>query len=170
MKAPIYAYVFLTFVVAAQTVHYYPQLPDTVASHFDGGGRANGWASRDTFFLVYWGVFSLHIGMFLLIPFLLRHTPDSLINLPNKDYWLAEDRKEETLDFISRKIYWFGVVTVLLFVIVMELVIRTNLQSTKRLSSTAMWALIGIYLVYAVVWTIGLVKRFRKMPEAAGRL
>ena len=33
----------------AQVAYYYPQLPDTVASHFDLAGNVDGTASKQTF-------------------------------------------------------------------------------------------------------------------------
>lgn len=33
--------------------HYYPQMPDVVASHFDGQGTPNDYTSRDGFFVVF---------------------------------------------------------------------------------------------------------------------
>ena len=34
---------------------------------------------------------------------ILRRIPASLINLPNKDYWMSTERKQGTLDFLSRQ-------------------------------------------------------------------
>ena len=43
------------------------------------------------------GIAALFIG----IPRLLKSTPASLINLPNKSYWLAPERREETMDRLA---------------------------------------------------------------------
>ena len=36
--------------IAAQCGFYGPQMPSTMASHFDGHGEPNGWSSRAAFF------------------------------------------------------------------------------------------------------------------------
>ena len=50
MKGPSIAFLLLVALVSAQVAHYYPLLPDPMASHFGLDGAPNGWSSRVTFF------------------------------------------------------------------------------------------------------------------------
>lgn len=162
-KVQLYIYILLVILAVIQTIFYYPQLPDTLASHFGGSGGANGWSPKETFFLIHFGTILLITGIFLLFPLILRHTPTSIINLPNKKYWLSEERREQTFMFIKEKMYWFGVVNLLLIICTIQLAINANLDSKKGFSSSAMWIILGAYLICLLIWIITFITRFRKV-------
>ena len=163
-KVPLCFYILLVILAVIQTIFYYPQLTDTVASHFGGSGRANGWSSKETFFLIHFGAILLITGISLLFPLMLRHVPASIINLPNKKYWLSEERREQTFMFIKGKMYWFGVVNLLLIICTIQLAINANLHPKEGFSSFAMWMVLGAYLICLLIWIITLITRFRKPP------
>lgn len=75
-------------------------LPPVVASHFAAGGGADGFTPRNA----YLGLMAaISVGIPLLLAIcngLLRFVPPSMVNLPNRDYWLAPERKEETYAFL----------------------------------------------------------------------
>ena len=148
--------------VVLQTLYYYPQLPSTVASHFSSGGRPNGWSSKEGFFGIYLGVFALLLSTFLGLPVLLRRISPAWINLPNRDYWLAPERRDRTVAILGSEMLWFGNATIAFMIAVFELAIRANLPESVRLSEPVMWSLLVAYLVYSVVWLIGFYRRFAK--------
>ena len=41
-KLPFYVYVFLLGIALSQAVYYYPAMPEFMASHFGGSGKADG--------------------------------------------------------------------------------------------------------------------------------
>ena len=81
---------------------YYPQLPDTVASHFSASGEADGWMSRGGFIIFYAALMVFLYGTFVGTGYLMRVLPDSYINVPNKNYWLAPVRREESKRFLEK--------------------------------------------------------------------
>ncbi len=87
-------------VFLAQIVYYYPNLPETVASHFNGLGKPDGWMTKQNFVIFESVLLLIIIFEFTLLPFVIEKMPNSLINLPNKDYWLATERREATLGVI----------------------------------------------------------------------
>src|SRR6478672_2276356 len=72
-------------------------LPDQVAMHFGARGEPNGWASRD-------GYLALMVAQVVVLPALLlvlkvglpRWSP-RFLKVPNRDYWLAEPRRNASL-------------------------------------------------------------------------
>ena len=69
-------------------------LPPVVASHFGPGGAANGFTSKSTYTAF---MLALVIAVPALIGFsamFVRILPPRLINLPNRDYWLAPERSD----------------------------------------------------------------------------
>src|SRR5438477_229129 len=82
---------FFSFVAASV-----PQLPATVATHFGGSGRPNGWMSQRgyaIFIVVFaWVIPTLIVGSCALI----RVLPKRAVNIPHRDHWLAAERIERT--------------------------------------------------------------------------
>ena len=82
------------------------------------------------------------------------------LNLPNNEYWLAPERKDQTVEFIRLHLMYFGIVNVLLAIYVVQLVILANFNAQLRLSNTIVWALM-IYFAYVATWLIWYFIRFR---------
>jgi uncharacterized membrane protein len=74
----------------------YGSMPDRMASHFNFEGKADRYSSRDSFYRVWFIQIAIVNTMVLIVGWLMQKLPASLINLPNKDYWLAtpERRRE----------------------------------------------------------------------------
>jgi uncharacterized membrane protein len=80
---------YLTFVSGSTSL-----LPERVASHFGANGEANGWMSRSGYL---WFVAGMGVGLPLFIiglSFLSKFFPISMVNVPNKEFWLAPGRRE----------------------------------------------------------------------------
>jgi uncharacterized membrane protein len=157
-------FVALLVVSAAQVVIYYSQLPDEVASHFDGSGRANGWSPKEMFFLIDLCTMVLVALVFLFLPRTLSRFSDKSINLPNKDYWLAPERREETARVIHDQMCWFGVATLVFLICVFQLVIEANLNPPPVLSSHFIFLLI-VYLAFTAWWVIKFIGKFARVPK-----
>ena len=118
-----------------------------------------------------WGFFALQVGvtlgigvLFIGMTRLLKSIPLSLINLPNKGYWLAPQRREETLDRLASYFDVFASATVLLLVVVFEL---TSLASRGGGLATNLFlpALVS-YLVFSAGWTVALIRTFASVTPA----
>src|SRR5262245_44653287 len=90
----------------------YPALPERVASHFGTEGKADGWMTKGQFAIFYVAMTGFMTLLFLGIGKLVEVTPNDLINLPNREYWLAPGRRATTIAAISSEMAWFGVALV----------------------------------------------------------
>ena len=144
---------------------YYPSLPERVASHFDAAGRPDGWMSRDAFATTLVLVYALLGGGFLLLPRVLARLPDSMVNVPNKTHWLAPPRRAASLARLGRRLLRFGAVNVVLVVFLVHQTLAVNVGAATTLRGFVP-ALVA-YALYAVIWTVGLVRDFRLPPGAA---
>ena len=45
---------------------------------------------------------------FSFIGWIMKKIPHKMINMPNKEYWFAEERREQSLSIIEKYFYWFG--------------------------------------------------------------
>jgi len=140
---------------------YYGQLPDTVASHFGARGVPNGWMSKRGFFWFEAGLLAVLLLSFAGSTWLCRKLPSKWVNLPHKDYWLAPERKEQTLAVLSDFMLRMGAATMLFMVCIQQLVIDANLRETVQLSEKV-WVLLGIFVIYLVVWLARFYTHFRR--------
>jgi uncharacterized membrane protein len=155
--------------VAFQYSHYYPLLPDTMASHFDGAGRPNGWSSKQAFFGLYLLLAALMNFVFFVFPKILGRFSPSLINIPNRAYWLVPARKDQALAMLDEEMGRFGIATLALMVAVIQLAIQANLPGRSTLHSGSMWVLLGGFAAYTVFWLARIHRRFR-VPSEGSRL
>jgi uncharacterized membrane protein len=148
-----------------QIMYYYPQLPETVASHFDINGNPNGCSSKGLFIGTYIFVMFVTLCSFLILPSLFKYVPVSLISLPNKNYWLSPERKGETFRLITEKMLSFGNATTLFLIITFQLAFEANLNPASHFSSDTMAVLFGGFIVFTIVWTVTFIARFRKADK-----
>ncbi len=144
----------------AQSAYYYSALPEKMASHFNAAGEADGWMSKSSFFIFEGGILLLILAEFALIPYLMKILPASLINLPNRDFWLAKERREETFAAIGEYLEWFSILLLALFIAVNQLVFRANI-ARENLSSTAMLVILGAFFAFTIFWLVKFFRRFK---------
>lgn len=146
----------------AQALYYHPLLPARVASHFGASGAPNGWMPKGA--LVWTDIIAaaLLALLFSATTWSLPKYPDSRINLPNKSYWLAPQRREETFSVITAYFLWFGAATFLLLFDIFHQVFRFNLGQATKLDHPVE-SLIA-YVAFALGWLISFWTRFAKAP------
>jgi uncharacterized membrane protein len=151
---------------AASSVGFaWHRLPLRMASHFDGRGRPDGYMSREAFFSQLAVVGGGTVVLLLLIPALLRFVPSRAINMPHRDYWLAPERRAQTLERIAIWGGWFAIATGALLVVVLELTLRANVAGTN-LDGTAANIGIGLYVVGTLISLVRLIRQFGKPPSS----
>jgi uncharacterized membrane protein len=154
----------LCVLCVAHALYYYPQLPDTVASHFGMGGQPDDWSSKATILAVYLVLVAVLALMFLGFSFGLAHLPVSLLNVPHKEYWLSPERRQETYAFLSSYFLWFASATLLLVFDMMQQTFQVNLGKADALPHPLLS--LGLYIGFALLWCVGLFMRFLKRGAA----
>ena len=142
-----------------------PNLPDPIASHFDSNGVADGWTSRTGFLVLYGGLQLLGGLMLIAAAKLVWVLPTSLLNIPHKDYWLHEERRDETLRFSSHLLILIAGWTALFLVGVFQLTFQANLANNNVLPFGALPALITTYLILLVGVILVLMRKFHRPPH-----
>jgi hypothetical protein len=89
----------------------------------------------------------------------IKVAPASTLNIPNKEYWLAEEQREDTFARIGNQFGWFRVLLMSLFLGINQLVINANL-AVQPLSALS-WGILGIFLVAVFWWTVKLSRQFK---------
>lgn len=135
-------------------------MPDVVASHFGLGGKPDGFMPRSAFIVVMAIVECIVIATAVAGPMLVDRLPPEMVNLPNKEYWLAPEHKAETLARFSGSMESFGAALGALFLVVNALVLRANLRQAPLEESIFVVALVAFF-VFVAVWTVRLFRSFR---------
>jgi uncharacterized membrane protein len=158
---PKLVFITLVMIAAWQGLNAYPMLPDRLASHFDGSGVPNGFQSKPTFFKMYAAVVLLATVFGFVVPRLLALLPNALFNLPNKDYWLAPERRAGTMRIFEAYFGWFGCAILFFAVSVLGFIIQANFHRPPRLDNIFFIILLPLFLGFIIVWTVLFVRRFR---------
>lgn len=161
-RTPLTLLLLLVAAGAWQLLHYYPRLPETIAVHFGASGAPNGWSAKTPFVLIYAAIEAAMALAALAMAFFGQRLPVSFLNMPNRDYWLAQERRGESLALFWTRTVWIEVTTLAFLIVVAEIIFRANLaERGPRL--TGDFALVIIAFVAAVVWqSVDLIRRFSR--------
>jgi uncharacterized membrane protein len=159
------AYAVLLGTALLQSIYFYPRLPETISAHYNTQGVADGWSAKGPFFVFYALLLGLMLALFTLIPRLIQRLPNALINLPNKDYWLAPARRDQTLAVFASQLRWFGVAVIAVLVGVFQLALSANLPGSAGFPTTVALLVLGAFLLFTVAWTIRMLLTWR-IPRA----
>lgn len=137
------------------------QLPEPMASHFGLSGRPDAFMSKEWFFLVMVVVGGGSVAAVFAAPALQRRLPASLLNIPNRNYWLANDeRREIAIERMTAPLNWIGLATAAILAVAVELALRANLHQTNFNNGIFM-IFLGVYfaiVIATLVWTMRLFK------------
>jgi uncharacterized membrane protein len=159
-RLPLWLTVGIVLALIVRIAAVWGELPGTMASHFGVSGQPDGWMSKEGFFLVMAVVGGGTVALlFAMRPFLLR-LPARWINLPNREYWLANDeRRVEALRRLSWFMEWMAMATAALLAVATELAIRANLTQ-RSFANGPFLIFLALYFVFVIAT---LVLQFRAM-------
>lgn len=142
------------------------QLPDTMGSHFGISGRADSFMSKESFFVVMVLIGGGSIATVFAARIWIRRLPPSLVNLPNRDYWLATDERRETaIGRIGSLLDWTGMATAALLALAIELAMRANLHQTNFDNATFMVVFVAYFVFIFAIFFRKI--RLLRVPEGS---
>ena len=153
---------FFAIVLAAiaQCVHDFPLLPERLASHFNASGMPNGWMTKTQFIYLYAVVLVPALAIEFWVPNRIANKPVSKLNLPNKEFWLAPERRTETFAFFDSFFAWYGCVFLFVMVFAMGLAMRANFDSPPHLPTGPIVSDIAGFVLFNVAALIAMFRRF----------
>lgn len=160
--SPKIAFVFASVVLVGHVAFHYPDLPQTLAVHFDARGRPNGFASREAFLLMNVGVVAFFSLLFWAVGWTRKLSP-RFANVPYKDYWLSGERREASMAFVIGWARWLLALVVVLNVLLMGSVLHANLRTPVEIGEWPLYET-GAFLVVLAGMIVWLLRRFPRPP------
>jgi serine/threonine-protein kinase len=137
-------------------------LPPRVGITFGGSGLAHNFMNSNDY-RIYLLVYTIGLPSFIvaMIGWLPKQFPDK-INIPDRDYWLAPQNREDTLLFLSEHAYRLGCLMIFFMLGIQWLVIKANQQDPPKLDNVTFIGFLIGFFISMVLWIISLFFRFRR--------
>ena len=110
--------------------------------------------------LLMFGLPLLVVELNIILP---RFVP-RLLRIPARDYWLAPERRDETLASIATSGAFIGCLITAFIIALHLLVVEANSRTPARIDSDALWILLGTFVLAMLAWQFFRWRRFRR-PE-----
>jgi uncharacterized membrane protein len=153
-------FVAIVLAAIAQCAHDFPLLPDRLASHFNAAGLPNGWMSKTQFLWVYALVLIPALAIEFWVSGKIASKRDAQLNLPNKEYWLAPERRAATFAYFESFCAWYGCAFLLVIAFAMGLAMRANFDSPPVLPTAPILMDVVGFFVFNIAAVILMLRRF----------
>ncbi len=134
---------------------------EVVATHFGASGEPNGYMPRVSyvrFMLIF--VVLLPLALNFLIARVLG-LPAARINIPHREYWLAPERRYETVVRLQRHMKFFGVLLAAFLCYVHWQVVQANTHAPPVLDSGRFSTGLATFMAALIAWIVILRRDFR---------
>jgi hypothetical protein len=149
----------------AYVLHTCGQLPPVVATHFSRAGDAIGFVSQPVYRAATMILLVLPALLLVVLPRVRLRRPEARINVPNRDYWLAPERRQETVEVIVQRCTLVASLLIVFICYAHWLVVHANREQPPTLSSG--WLLGGLVVFMGLTARCagGLIGYFRADPS-----
>lgn len=161
---PCWLFGILSGGLSGEIAILWPRLPQRMGTHFGTSGEPNGWSTSSQFLILVAAVLGIFMVLFTMADWLDR-VPDRFLNLPNRDYWLAADRRAAALATLRDWLRWFLMITFPALVVLMSAMLQANLFEAPHLSISPLIAIAGLMLPQVIM--IAWLNRHFRVPRDA---
>jgi uncharacterized membrane protein YciS (DUF1049 family) len=131
-----------------------------VASHFDFTGTPDAYMGKKPFFILMVslaaGLTVLFVGLAFVVKAAVLGADNPPINLINRDYWFAPERKEATAAFLAAWVCLQGAGIMWVVLDVFWQAIQINLGKAKKMKFRGLYA----FLAFMALWIAIALVRF----------
>jgi hypothetical protein len=164
MKAFIPLSITLALAIAFELVTA-QSLQALVASHFSAGGLANGFMVRGDYLLMITGMTLLMPLLLALIAASAHLLPPRYINLPQRDYWLAPERRADTIATFVRLSMQLAHLLAAFLCFIHWLVVHANTLQPPQFPETPFKIGAVLFLLALLAWLLRFFNAFRRPPQ-----
>ena len=162
-------FILLISVIAAAGQLYWlnENLPDIVPTHFDAAGVPDAWSSRSETVAVTAVIHGVLLVPMCGIALFLPAMPSSLINIPHREYWLADARKPATIRQMQSVLMLVTSASLWLLIGIMYMSSLVA-HEVRDSISPELWILVGLFVAFCVGIVIYSSMYFRKPAREHG--
>lgn len=150
-----------------QLHHYWAVLPDPIATTFDAQGKPGGWMTVRAVFAYYIAALGIVSFLFMTAGLLTRKMPRLLVAVPNRDYWLAPERRGETIRYMKEFYLWTGAFAALFVAGTAEFIFSANMKISPQIDPQVFYLLASMLALGLLVVLLAIFWRFKK-PATKG--
>lgn len=165
VRVPQAVFALLVFLGFLQARNFANGVSGVMATHFGASGSPNGWQTKGQFFFLE----LIMLGVCLLIgfgvPAIIAAVPPSMLNIPNKEFWLAPVRRDHTLSVFRIQMAWFACALLTFLIVVNQLVYNANQSVPRQLNGPQFTLALVVFLGFVALWTIRLISHFSNVPS-----
>lgn len=143
-------------------------LPQTLASHFNWAGQADGFMSR-TGYLILYAFMMLAMPLFIyamagLFPAYLARHADASLSIPHKQYWLAAERRAASADYLQNHAVWLAIIVLGLFDAIHFKVWQANQHASLAQAQADFTWLLILSVLAILLWIGTMLRHFWQLP------
>ncbi|PWB70248.1 hypothetical protein C3F09_09335 [candidate division GN15 bacterium] len=156
-------WIFTVIVLLLQAAFAYNDLPERIASSFDFNGNPREAGTKESFYLTWLiTIFVLNAFVLIMRP-IFRWAPASMINVPNRDYWLAtpERRAQSCAKLLNMMAGVFSCVNIML-ILVFQYIVSVNLHGRPDFPIWIPFLIVPVLMTFPLVWIF----RAFRVPKA----
>ena len=137
-------------------------MPENIAVHFSATGEPDRWITRDHYrvlaLVTLVGLSPLLVWVMGILP---RYT-GGRGQIPDPEYWFAEERRDSTNTFLISHACWLGCLTVAVGYGLHVLILRANASNPPILAIDRLATMIIVFLIGLVWWGSSFLRHFRR--------
>jgi uncharacterized membrane protein len=130
-----------------ETLRLWGIAPEQMAAHFNVQGNPDRFVPRDQFFWFEIQTALIVIGVSILPQLLFLVLPAELISMPNREYWLAPERRNATVDRLSS----FGAILFGIILLVVHAAFEVSVQANLQQPIFFNFQLMNVIMVSSLV-------------------
>ena len=154
-------YLLIILLCVIETARLWVILPGQLAAHFNIQGDPDRFVSKAQF--IWFQLRTMLVVILVSLPFqaLFLILPPGMVNMPNREYWLAPERRKETMARLGDFGFLLFGIILLAVQIAFEISAYANLQSSIKFNAPLMGMVMGLSFAVITVLLIRLILSFR---------
>jgi uncharacterized membrane protein len=134
--------------------------PPQVPVHYGLNGTPDRWGSSMSLLVMHACIIGLGTLLFLALPEFVRRAPSSMLNLPNKEYWLSPERRGIAAHKLATWSDTLGIgVNVLM--ITLQLVLAREVEEANVTGGIVPGLVLGGFMLFTLCSVVWLVASYR---------